>query len=105
MIVLDPGHGGIDTGTKGPNGQIEEKDIVLDFAKRLKEKIETVGKYRLLLTRSVDSFVPLAERVRFAREAGAGLFISLHADFLPRKEGDAQTKADVSLAKSGRALV
>ncbi|MBO0718707.1 MAG: N-acetylmuramoyl-L-alanine amidase, partial [Rhizobiales bacterium] len=68
LIVLDPGHGGIDTGTKGPNGQME-KDIVLDFAKRLKEKVETAGKYRVLLTRSDDTFVPLAERVRIAREA------------------------------------
>src|SRR5215471_239260 len=55
LIVLDPGHGGIDTGTKGPNGQME-KDIVLDFSKRLREKIETAGKYRVLLTRSDDTF-------------------------------------------------
>jgi N-acetylmuramoyl-L-alanine amidase len=89
LIVLDPGHGGIDTGTKGPNGQME-KDIVLDVAKRLREKVETAGKYRVLLTRSDDTFVPLAERVRFAREAGAALFISIHADSLPHREGDAQ---------------
>src|SRR6516164_9545550 len=63
LIVLDPGHGGIDTGTKGPNGQIEEKDIVLDFAMRLREKVESLSKYRVLLTRSDDTFVPLAERV------------------------------------------
>jgi len=99
LIVLDPGHGGIDTGTKGPNGQME-KDIVLDFAKRLKEKIETAGKYRVLLTRSDDSFVPLAERVRFAREAGAGLFISIHADSLPRKEGDAQGATVYTLSET-----
>src|SRR5690348_11063483 len=89
LIVLDPGHGGIDTGTKGPSGQME-KDIVLDVAKRLREKVETAGKYRVLLTRSDDSFVPLAERVRVAREAGAALFISIHADSLPHREGDAQ---------------
>ena len=89
LIVLDPGHGGIDTGTKGPNGQME-KDIVLDVAKRLREKVETAGKFRVLLTRSDDTFVPLAERVRFAREAGAALFISIHADSLPHREGDAQ---------------
>ena len=100
LIVLDPGHGGIDTGTKGPNGQMEEKDIVLDFAKRLKEKIETAGKYRVLLTRSDDSFVPLAERVRFAREAGASLFISIHADALPRKEGDAQGATVYTLSET-----
>src|SRR5690242_9417781 len=102
LIVLDPGHGGIDTGTKGSNGQME-KDIVLDFAKRLREKIETAGKYRVLLTRSDDTFVPLAERVRFAREASAALFISIHADSLPRREGDAQGATVYTLSeKIGR---
>jgi N-acetylmuramoyl-L-alanine amidase len=99
VIVLDPGHGGIDTGTKGPNGQME-KDIVLDFAKRLREKIESAGKYRALLTRSDDSFVPLAERVRFAREAGAALLISIHADSLPRREGDAQGATVYTLSET-----
>ena len=99
LIVLDPGHGGIDTGTKGPSGQME-KDIVLDFAKRLREKIETAGKYRVLLTRSDDTFVPLAERVRFAREAGAALFISIHADSLPRREGDTQGATVYTLSET-----
>ena len=99
VIVLDPGHGGIDTGTKGPSGQME-KDIVLDFAKRLREKIESVGKYRVLLTRSDDTFVPLAERVRFAREAGAALFISIHADSLPKREGDAQGATVYTLSET-----
>ena len=99
LIVLDPGHGGIDTGTKGPSGQME-KDIVLDFAKRLREKIETPGKYRVLLTRSDDAFVPLAERVRFAREAGAALFISIHADALPKREGDAQGASVYTLSET-----
>ena len=99
LIVLDPGHGGIDTGTKGPNGQME-KDIVLDFTKRLREKIETAGKYRVLLTRSDDTFVPLAERVRFAREASAALFISIHADSLPRREGDTQGATVYTLSET-----
>jgi N-acetylmuramoyl-L-alanine amidase len=99
LIVLDPGHGGIDTGTKGPNGQME-KDIVLDLAMRLREKVESLGKYRILLTRSDDTFVPLAERVRFAREAGAALFISIHADSLPRREGDAQGATVYTLSET-----
>ena len=99
LIVLDPGHGGIDTGTKGPNGQME-KDIVLDFSKRLQEKIETAGKYRVLLTRTDDTFVPLAERVRFAREVGAALFMSIHADSLPRREGDAQGATVYTLSET-----
>ncbi len=63
LVVLDPGHGGIDTGTKAPSGELE-KDIVLDFAKRLRARIEKSGKYRVLMTRTDDTFVPLAERVQ-----------------------------------------
>jgi N-acetylmuramoyl-L-alanine amidase len=89
LVVLDPGHGGIDTGTVAPTGQME-KDIVLDVANRLRERIEKYGKYRVVMTRSDDTYVPLDERVRIARHAGASLFVSIHADSLPRKEGDAQ---------------
>ena len=86
--MLDPGHGGIDTGAKAPSGECE-KDIVLDFAKRLRARLEKSGKYRVLMTRTDDTFVPLADRVQIARNAGAALFVSIHADSLPRKEGDA----------------
>ena len=89
LVVLDAGHGGIDTGTIGPGGQME-KDIVLDFAKRLRERIEQSGKFRVLMTRKDDTYVPLDERVHIARNAGASLFVSIHADSLPRKEGTAQ---------------
>jgi N-acetylmuramoyl-L-alanine amidase len=89
LIVLDPGHGGIDTGTRAPDGECE-KDIVLAFAKRLRDALEKSGKYRLLMTRSDDTFVALPDRVQIARRAGAALFISIHADFLPHKEGDAE---------------
>jgi N-acetylmuramoyl-L-alanine amidase len=89
LVMLDPGHGGIDTGTQSAGGEME-KTIVLDFAQQLRARLEKAGKYRVLMTRSDDTFVPLAERVRIARNAGASLFISIHADSLPRKEGDAQ---------------
>jgi N-acetylmuramoyl-L-alanine amidase len=89
LVVLDPGHGGIDIGTKGRNGE-EEKDIVLNFAQRLRDRVEKTGKYRVLMTRADDTFVPLADRVRIARDAGAALFVSIHADALPHGEGDAQ---------------
>ena len=89
LVVLDPGHGGIDTGTKSPAGDLE-KDIVLDFAQRLRDRLDKAGKYRVLMTRTDDTFVPLAERVQIARNAGAALFVSIHADSLPRREGDAQ---------------
>jgi N-acetylmuramoyl-L-alanine amidase len=89
LVVLDPGHGGIDTGAVAPTGQME-KDIVLDFAKRLRARLEKSGKYRVLMTRTDDTYVSLDERVRMARKAGASLFVSIHADSLPRNEGDAQ---------------
>lgn len=99
LVVLDPGHGGIDTGTKAASGELE-KDIVLDFAQRLRERIEKTGKYRVLLTRSDDTFVPLADRVHIARNAGAALFVSIHADSLPRKEGDAQGATVYTLSET-----
>jgi N-acetylmuramoyl-L-alanine amidase len=89
LVVLDPGHGGIDTGARAPTGQCE-KDIVLDVAKRLDVRLEKSGKYRVLMTRADDAYVPLDERVRIARNAGAALFVSIHADSLPPHEGDAR---------------
>src|SRR5579862_701596 len=89
VLVLDPGHGGIDTGTRAPGGEME-KDIVLDLAKRLQSRIEKSGKYRVVMTRTDDTFIPLAERVDIARKAQASLFVSIHADSLPHREGDAQ---------------
>ena len=89
VLVLDPGHGGIDTGTRAPGGEME-KDIVLDLAKRLRDRIEKSGKYRVVMTRTDDTFIPLAERVDIARKAQASLFMSIHADYLSHREGDAQ---------------
>jgi N-acetylmuramoyl-L-alanine amidase len=88
MIVIDPGHGGIDHGTRAPSGELE-KSIVLEFGMLLRDRIERVGKYRVVMTRTDDTFVPLAERVRFARSRQAALLISIHADALARGDGDA----------------
>jgi N-acetylmuramoyl-L-alanine amidase len=89
VIVLDPGHGGIDNGTQGPGGETE-KSIVLDFATALRNRLEAEGKFRIVMTRADDTFVPLGERVRIARSQSAALFVSIHADALPKGEGDAQ---------------
>jgi N-acetylmuramoyl-L-alanine amidase len=99
LIVLDPGHGGIDTGTKGSGGELE-KDVVLAFTQTLREKLESSGKYRVAMTRSDDTFIPLAERVRFARSRNAGLFISVHADALPRREGQAEGATVYTLSEN-----
>jgi N-acetylmuramoyl-L-alanine amidase len=88
VVVIDPGHGGIDNGTQagGPN----EKELVLGFGLALRDRIEKSGKYRVVMTRTDDTFIPLADRVRIARNQSAALFVSIHADALPRGEGDAQ---------------
>ena len=80
-IVLDPGHGGPDTGAI-VNGVVE-KDIALAFASRLAAKLEATGTFKVVMTRSSDVFIPLSERVRIARDAGAALMVSVHADTLP----------------------
>jgi N-acetylmuramoyl-L-alanine amidase len=89
LIVVDPGHGGIDNGTKAATGEME-KTIVLEFSLMLRDKIEKIGKYRVVMTRTDDSFVALGDRVALARAREAALFISIHADALARGEGDAQ---------------
>lgn len=89
VVVIDPGHGGIDNGTRAPSGE-EEKEIVLAFAIHLRDHLAKGGKYRLVMTRKDDTFVPLGERVKIARDHHAALFISIHADALPRREGDAR---------------
>jgi N-acetylmuramoyl-L-alanine amidase len=99
VIVLDPGHGGIDNGTKAASGETE-KTIVLEFAQLLRDKIEKTGKYHVVMTRADDTFVALADRVAFARAQQASLFISIHADALPRGEGDAQGASVYTLSET-----
>jgi N-acetylmuramoyl-L-alanine amidase len=98
LIVLDPGHGGIDTGTRGLDGT-NEKEVVLAFAQTLREKLEAGGKYRVAMTRTDDTFVPLNERVHFARARNASLFISIHADSVPRAEGQAEGASVYTLSE------
>jgi N-acetylmuramoyl-L-alanine amidase len=81
LIIIDPGHGGIDSGARTAGG-IAEKDIVFAFSQRLAQALRATNRYRVLLTRETDRFVPLEERVRFARKNQASLFISIHADSL-----------------------
>ena len=80
-MVIDPGHGGIDSGTVGVTG-MQEKDVVLDEGKRLAKVLRARG-YKVYLTRSTDVFIPLYSRAPFARKRHADLFISLHADSNP----------------------
>jgi N-acetylmuramoyl-L-alanine amidase len=88
VVVIDPGHGGIDNGTQA-SGE-SEKNLVLGFALALRDRVEKAGKYRVVMTRTDDTFIPLADRVRIARNQSAALFVSIHADALPRRDGDAR---------------
>ena len=81
-IVIDPGHGGFDPGAVGP-GRLEEKDVTLDVARRLAERLEAAGAYRVILTRDADEAVSLADRVAFANGAEADLYVSVHVNALP----------------------
>jgi len=83
-IVIDPGHGGHDTGTIGPTG-LEEKDVVLDVGLKLKKLLEASTGCEVIMTRSDDTFIPLEERTAIANEKGADLFISIHANASPDK--------------------
>jgi N-acetylmuramoyl-L-alanine amidase len=78
-IVIDPGHGGIDSGATGKAGALE-KDITLEFAKLLGGKLEETGLYAVRYTRRDDRFVALGERVGIARSLDADLFVSVHAN-------------------------
>src|SRR5439155_25768519 len=78
VVVIDPGHGAIDNGTQA--GGESEKSLVLGFGLALRDRIEKAGKYRVVMTRTDDTFIPLAERVRIARSQPAALFASIHAD-------------------------
>jgi N-acetylmuramoyl-L-alanine amidase len=88
VIVLDPGHGGVDGGAYGPKGVVE-KTLVYAFAQELQQKLQASGRYKIVMTRNGDEFVSLGDRVKIARDANAALLISIHADSL-------QESADVS---------
>jgi N-acetylmuramoyl-L-alanine amidase len=92
VVVIDPGHGGIDNGTQA-SGEIE-KNLVLAFGLALRDRLEKGGKYRVVLTRGDDTFIALDDRVRIAHEQKAALFVSIHADYLPHSEGDRLAEAE-----------
>lgn len=80
VVLLDPGHGGIDPGAE--KGDAIEKDLMLTFARELKEALIRVDDFEVILTRDDDSFIPLERRVAIAHRVGADVMISLHADIL-----------------------
>lgn len=79
LIVVDPGHGGHDSGARKYG--LREKDVVLAFALKLRDKLLATNRYRVIMTRATDVFIPLGVRRSIAEKHGAALFISVHADY------------------------
>ena len=83
IIVIDPGHGGVDPGATGARSR--EKDIVLAFSKELSRQLKSTRRYDVYMTRATDIYIPLRQRVQIARNRKADLFISIHADAIKKK--------------------
>ncbi|MDH3740321.1 MAG: N-acetylmuramoyl-L-alanine amidase [Hyphomicrobiales bacterium] len=96
IIVLDPGHGGIDSGAVSRSRKTKEKDIVLKFAHQLKGLLVAAGRYEVILTRDDDQFLPLRDRVKIARDADADMFIAIHADSIHGRSARGATVYTVS---------
>lgn len=88
IVVIDPGHGGVDPGTLGRGGP-NEKTIVLKISKAIKRQLESTGRYKVFLTRTKDIYIPHRQRFGKAKAVGADLFISVHVDSIknPRVSG------------------
>ena len=107
-VALDPGHGGSDPGAEASG--LDEATLVLDFARRLKAVLDETGVLVAVLTRDTDERVDLDRRLTIARQAGAGVFISLHADALEEGDGSASgvtvyTLADQEVWRADRRLM
>lgn len=85
LIMIDPGHGGVDPGAMSRSG-VWEKHIVLAFARELRQSLMATGKFRVRLTRDRDVFIRLRDRIALARRFGADLFISVHADSIGNRK-------------------
>lgn len=101
LILIDPGHGGIDPGTTSRSGR-REKDVTLAVSRLLKKELESRGRYRVKLTRNRDIFLRLRNRVQIARNSNADLFISIHADSIDNKRVRGATVYTLSEKSSDR---
>ncbi len=101
VVVIDPGHGGIDPGATSRRGT-KEKDVVLRFARQLRDRLKASGKYKVVMTRDGDNFISLRDRVRIARKNAADLFIAIHADSIRGRGARGATIYTVSEKASDR---
>lgn len=100
IIVIDPGHGGEDPGATGLL-KTQEKKVVLEISRKLRDILNKKEGYRAFLTRNGDYYVPFKKRLKIAREYGADLFVSIHADSF--KKRDARGSSVYCLSLEGRA--
>lgn len=103
LIALDAGHGGVDNGAV--SGEILEKDIVLQVAQTLRDVLLEDNRFRVVLTRDTDVFLPLGERVEIARRAGAVALISLHADVVTLGKARGTTVFNLSEASEDQEAI
>lgn len=101
LIIIDPGHGGVDPGTISKSGQ-REKNVTLAVSRLLKKELDSRGRYRVKLTRDRDIFVRLRNRVQIARDSDADLFISIHADSIDNRRVRGATVYTLSEKSSDR---
>ena len=83
LVLIDPGHGGYDPGATAVSGQVTEKQLTLQFARELRDRLAGNGRVRVALTREDDRYLALEQRAALARSAGASLYLSLHMDSAP----------------------
>ncbi|MGE0745813.1 MAG: N-acetylmuramoyl-L-alanine amidase [Rhodospirillales bacterium] len=106
VVVIDAGHGGIDSGATSPGGRLE-KDLTLAHARELRDQLLATGRYQVAMTRDGDKFLRLRERIAFARNVDADLFVSLHADSLNDSRlrgGSVYTLSDTASDEEAAAL-
>lgn len=83
IVVIDPGHGGSDPGAISVSGEVSEKQLTLELARELRDRLVERGRVRVAMTRNDDRYLSLEQRAEVARRTGASLFISLHIDSAP----------------------
>ncbi len=102
-VIVDPGHGGRDSGAIGPTG-LKEKDVVLDIGRRLADLLRNKLNMKVIMTRPSDRFVPLNERARIALRNEGTLFVSIHTNASPKREAQGTETFFLSEAKTEDAM-
>ncbi|MBE0607434.1 MAG: N-acetylmuramoyl-L-alanine amidase, partial [Deltaproteobacteria bacterium] len=100
-VMIDPGHGGKDPGAIGRTG-LKEKDVVLEIARRIREKLSRSGEFDVLMTRDEDVFIPLEERTAMANKGGVDIFVSIHINASRNRKAEGFSTYVLSRGASNR---